>query len=256
MKTIFLLAIFSTKENIKTKIYLILVIFSILMIFLGLLLTGLSGFEQPQRILVNTGIAMIELFCLVVILLNSAGVLLQDIETKSIYLALSKPISRSKYIISKYLGLISMTLFNITIMCLIHLIFIKISRWTIDIKYFYVLITIFFKIGLISSISLFMIITMTSQIGAVITTLLLWILGHFSSEINFIVGKISSPFLQIILKIILYLIPNFQYFNIKDYFDSTYYVSQFNFVLGILYWLVYNSMMIMLTTYIFKNKDL
>ncbi|MFN3550730.1 MAG: ABC transporter permease [Endomicrobiia bacterium] len=256
MRTIFSLMIFSMKENIKTKIYLILSIFSILMIFVSLLLTGLSGFEQPQRILVNTGIAMIELFCLVVILLNSAGLLLQDIETKSIYLALSKPVSREKYILGKYLGLITITLFNLVIMSGIHLIFIKISRWYVDSKYFLTLFTIFLKIGLISSVSLFMIITMTSQTSAVVTSLLLWIVGHFTSEIDFIINKISSLILRIVLKTIFYIIPNFQYFNIKDYFDSHYFVSKINFGLGILYWFVYNIMMIILTVYVFKNKDL
>ncbi len=256
MKTIFSLVVFSIKENIKTKIYLILSIFSILMIFVSLLLTGLSGFEQPQRILVNTGIAMIELFCLVVILLNSAGLLLQDIDTKSIYLALSKPISRGQYILSKYLGLISITLFNLIIMSFIHIIFIKILKWYIDSRYFLTLFTTFLKIGLISSISLFMIITMTSQTGAVVTSLLLWIVGHFTSEINFIINKITSSILRTVFKIILYIIPNFQYFNIKDYFDSYYFVSKINFSLGILYWFSYNFMMIVLTIYVFKNKDL
>jgi ABC-type transport system involved in multi-copper enzyme maturation permease subunit len=250
------LIIFSIKENIKTKFYLVITIFSIFIIFVSLLLKGLSGFEQPQRILVNTGLAMIELFCLVTILLNTAGLLLQDIETKSIYIVLSKPISRSKYIFSKYIGLLCLTLFNIIFMAFIHLIFIKISNWHVTKEYFLALGTIFLKSGLIGSISLFTVVSMTSQTSAIITSFLLWIMGHFSSELNFIVGKIQTSFLQIILKIFIYLIPNFQYFNIKDYFDSAYFVSKFNIFWGLAYWLVYNSFLILFTMLVFEKKNL
>ncbi len=250
------LIIFSIKENIKTKFYLVLMIFSISIIFISLLLKGLSGFEQPQRILVNTGLAMIELFCLITVLLNTAFLLLQDIETKSIYIVLSKPVSRSKYILSKYIGLLGLTLFNIIFMSFIHLIFIKISKWYVNKEYFLTLGTIFLKSGLIGSISLFTVISMTSQTSGILTSILLWIMGHFSSELNFIIGKIQTSFLQSILKIFIYLIPNFQYFNIKDYFESVYFVSKFNIFWGLLYWVAYNSFLIFFTMLIFKKKNL
>lgn len=256
MKTLISIALFSLKENLKTKIYIVLLVFTTLLIFIGLLLTGLSGFEQPQRVLVNTGIATIELFCLFVVLLNSVSLLLQDIETKSIYVILSKPISRSKYIIGKYLGLLLVILVNILIMSVIHICMLKISKWTPTREYFFTMITIFLKVGIIASISILATVTMTSQTAAVITSLLLWIAGHFVSEILFLANKVKILFIQYFLKICCYVIPNFQYFNIKDYFDTPYFLAKFNFGLAIVYFIIYSAIVLTLSCTVFKKKDL
>ncbi len=256
MKTVLSLILFSIKENFKTKLYLVLLLFSLIMIFIGLLLTGLSGFEQPQRVLVDTGIAMIELFCILVVLLNSAGLLLQDIESKSIHLLLSKPVSRDKYVVSKYLGLLGVTIINVCVMAVFHIIFLKISKWSIDIGYFMTLTTIILKTSIITAISLFLVLTMTSQTAAVITSLLLWIAGHFLTELKFMIDKINILWVKILLKIIYYLIPNFQYFNIKDFFEEQYFVSQLSIGYSILYLISYISVLMFLTIQIFKKKNL
>lgn len=256
MKTLISIAIFSLKENLKTKFYLVLLIFTTILIFIGLLLTGLSGFEQPQRVLVNTGIAAIELFCLFLVLLNSVNLFLQDIETKSIYVILSKPVSRSEYIIGKYLGSLLVIIINILIMSTIHVGMLSIVKWYPTKEYYLTMISIFLKIGIIASISILATVAMTSQAVAVITSLLLWIAGHFISEILFLASKIKFEVLRYFLKICCYFIPNFQYFNIKDYFDTPYFLKQFNLLLGICYWLVYNAVVIGLSCLVFRKKDL
>ncbi|MCX7941155.1 MAG: ABC transporter permease subunit [Endomicrobia bacterium] len=256
MKSLISLIIFSLKENLRTKLYVVLLIFTIILIFIGLLLTGLSGFEQPQRVLVNTGIAMMELFCLFLILLNSVNLFLQDIESKSVYLTLSKSISRSKYLVGKYFGSLLLILINILIMSIIHILLIKLSRWKIPENYYFTLFTIFLKTGVVASISLLAVTTMTSQATAVITSLLIWIAGHFISEILFLAGRIKIMFLQFFLRICCYIIPNFQYFNVKDYFDTHYFVAKFGIVLAIIYWIVYNSLVLILSCVVFNKKDL
>ncbi len=256
MKNFISLVIFSIKENLKTKLYTIILTFSTVIVFIGLLLTGLSGFENPQRVLVNTGIAMIELFCLVIILINSIAILLQDIETKSIYLVLSKPVSRTKYIIAKYCGLLLFTIINISIMATIHIALLKISKWTISKEYFLTLFTIFLKTGIISSISILSAIAMTSQVSSVIISFLLWIAGHFVSELLFIAKRIKILPLSALVKLICYIIPNFQYLNIKDFFDSAYFLSNFNLIYGIIYWLVYSCAVLTISCVVFSRKNL
>lgn len=256
MKDLLNIVFYSIKENFRTKIYLVILLFSVVLVFIGFLLMGLSGFEQPQRILVNTGVATIEVFCLVLILLNSIGLFLQEVENKTIYLILSKPISRTKYIIGKYIGLLIVAFLSIFLMCFIHLIFIKIAKWYVTKEYFLTIFTIFLKIGMIASVAIFFALVMTSQVASVIVSLLLWIVGHFSSEFIFIVEKIKIKGIQIFLKIMYYIFPNFQYYNIKDYLDSVDFVSKFSLTKGLIYWIIYNIICISLACILFRKKDL
>jgi ABC-type transport system involved in multi-copper enzyme maturation permease subunit len=249
--------IFSIKENVKTKLYLVLTLFCVILIFIGLLLTGLSGFEQPYRVLVNTGLSMIELFCLFIILLNSAGIVLQDIENKSVYLILSKPVSRFKYVVDKYIGFLCVIVINVFFMSLIHLVFIKISKGEINyFQYILVIFSIILKVSLISAITLFLVISMTSQTAAVITSFLIWIAGHFLTEFKFIIDRNTNFVIKSLMEIVYYLIPNFQYFNLKDFYDDLYLFSRFNIFFGLGYWVVYTTIVVILTAYVFNKKDL
>lgn len=257
MKTIISLSIFSIKENIKSRIYLVLTIFSSLIIFIGLLLTGLSGFEQPQRVLVDSGLAIIELFSLLVIVANSSNIVLQDIESKSIYLVLSKPVSRTKYVIGKYLGFLGVGLVSIVVMSTVHLLVIFTYGWKVSVvEYLLVVVGIMLKTGIISAVSLFLIVAMTSQTVAMITSLLIWVGGHFLVEFKFIMDRISSGVIKVLSLVIYYLIPNFQYFNLKDYFGNKYLVPSFSLWAGVLYWFGYVSIVMLLTVWIFKRKNL
>lgn len=257
MKNFFSIVIYSVKENLKTKFYIVLLLFTTVLIFISLLLTGLSGFEQPYRVLVNSGIVLIEMFCLALILLNSVNLFLQEVETKSIYIILSKPISRTKYIISKYIGLLVLTIVNILITSIIHLCLIKISKWNVNYYiYLLTLITIFLKTGLTASISLLTTVVMTSQTAAVVTCILLWVAGHFTTEFLFIIKKIKILFLKVFFNIVYYLIPNFQYFNIKDYYDSEFFIQKFDIWTGLLYWLAYITVVLFFTCIVFKKKNL
>ncbi len=256
MKNLFKISIFSLKENLKTKLYLVLLLFSIALIFIGLLLTGLSGFEQPQRVLVNSGIVMIELFCLLLVLLNTVELFLQDVETKSIYIILSKPISRTKYIVGKYFGMLLTIAVSILIMSAFHILLIKISKWYVTKEYFFILTTIFLKMSIVLSIALFGVVSMTSRVAAVVTSVLLWIAGHFTSELMFIIKRIKVDVVKFLLNIFYYIIPNFQLLNLKDFFDSSYFVSQFSLIKALGYTFVYSAIFLLLTCSVFKNKDL
>ncbi len=256
MENLFKISFFSLKENLKTKLYLVFLLFSFSLIFIGLLLTGLSGFEQPQRVLLNTGIAMIELFCLILVLLNSVDLFLQDVETKSIYIVLSKPISRTKYMLGKYFGMLLTVIVSIFIMSIFHLLLIKISKWYVSKEYFLTIFCIFLKMCIVSSITLFTVVSMTSRSVAAIVSTLLWIAGHFTSELMFIIKKIKVDVVKYFFKLIYYIIPNFQLLNLKDFFDNQYFVSQYSLLKAILYTYVYSSVFLFLACFVFKDKDL
>ncbi len=256
MENLFKISFFSLKENLKTKLYLVFLLFSFALIFIGLLLTGLSGFEQPQRVLLNTGIAMIELFCLILVLLNSVELFLQDVETKSIYIVLSKPISRTKYVLGKYFGMLLTVIVSIFIMSIFHLLLIKISKCYVSKEYFFTIFCIFLKMCIVSSITLFTVVSMTSRSVAAIVSTLLWIAGHFTNELMFIIKKIKVDVVKYFFKFFYYIIPNFQLLNLKDFFDNQYFVSQFSLLKALLYTCVYSSVFLFLTCFVFKDKDL
>jgi hypothetical protein len=72
----------------------------------------------------------------------------------------------------------------------------------------------------------------------------------------FIIKKIKLDVVKFLLNIFYYIIPNFQLLNLKDFFDSPYFVSQFSLVKSLGYTLLYSVIFLLLTCVVFKDKDL
>jgi ABC-type transport system involved in multi-copper enzyme maturation permease subunit len=83
-------------------LYLI-VFFGVILIVFSLLLASLS-LGQKDKIILDFGLAMIEVFGIVSVVFVGSQILFKEIEGKTIYLILSKPIKRSAFILGKFIG--------------------------------------------------------------------------------------------------------------------------------------------------------
>jgi hypothetical protein len=81
-----------------------------------------------------------------------------------------------------------------------------------------------------------------------------WILGHFSEEISFLSSKLQSILPKLALKTVYYLVPNLQYFNLRDFWEVPNIVGPWMLVsLG--YGLAYSAVFIGLSLWIFTRKE-
>ena len=98
----FTIARATAQELLRNKILLFIILFSICFILLSLFLAGIS-LGQNAKILIDFGLAMIEIFGLVTILFFGSQLIFKEIEGKTIYLLLTKPIARSEFFLGKFL---------------------------------------------------------------------------------------------------------------------------------------------------------
>ena len=74
------------------------------MITSGVLLSYLSMNEQ-NKIVIDLGLSAISIFGLIITVFVGTNLVSKEIDKKTIYLIISKPIRRSDFILGKYLGL-------------------------------------------------------------------------------------------------------------------------------------------------------
>lgn len=258
MKKIFAISRYTFRENIRNKIFYVLILFAFLILFATVLFSILGG-EQELRLLLDFGLAAIELFALLLTIFASVNLVLEEIENKTIYLLLTRPLSRIEYLLGRYLGILFAVYLSITIMSIGHLSLLLLKRWPFELNYFLVIFGLGFKIMLISIIAIFFSLFSTSAISSLSFTFFFWLLGHFIEELKFIGSKLSS-FWQYPAKVFFYLIPNFQYFNFRDRISLD--MSPFlrgeniNFIfLAILYGAVYFTVCLFLTNLFFSRKE-
>ncbi len=120
MKKILAISRYTFKENIRNKIFYVLVFFALLILSSAVLFSILGG-EQEVRLLLDFGLAAIELFALLLTVFASVNLVLEEIENKTIYLILTRPLSRIEYLLGRYLGILFAVYLSIAVMSIGHL---------------------------------------------------------------------------------------------------------------------------------------
>jgi ABC-type transport system involved in multi-copper enzyme maturation permease subunit len=95
----------TVREAVRNKLLYVLLFFAILLILAGVLLSALSYVER-ERILQDIGLAAIRLFGVAIAVFVGVGLIHKEVDRRTVYTILSKPLSRAEFLLGKYVGLV------------------------------------------------------------------------------------------------------------------------------------------------------
>ena len=101
---IWAIAINTVRESIRNKILYALLFFAVLMIGSGVVVGALSYVER-ERILQDVGLAAIRLFSVAIAIFVGINLIYKEVDRRTVYTILSKPLSRATFLVGKYVGL-------------------------------------------------------------------------------------------------------------------------------------------------------
>ena len=93
------------REALRSRMLYTLFVFAVLMILGGVVLGNLS-YVESERILQDIGLAGIRLSSLALAIFLGVGLLHREVDRRTVYTILSKPISRAQFLLGKYAGLL------------------------------------------------------------------------------------------------------------------------------------------------------
>ncbi len=96
----------TVQEAIRNRVLYALLFFAVLLIGTGVLLATLSYVERA-RILQDVGLGAIRIFGAAIAVFVGVGLIHREVDRRTIYTILSKPISRGEFLVGKYLGLVA-----------------------------------------------------------------------------------------------------------------------------------------------------
>ncbi len=252
IKIVFSVFYHSLKEQCKNKLFAILVIFSLFFMY-ATLLVGIMAVDQEFRVLVDFGLGLMEIIALVYIVYASATTITDEFKSKTIYLILSRPVPKTAYLMGKILSLFALAAVILMFSGLFHLILLKSRGFDLPSLYHKILLLMWMKLVIISSITVLLSFISTSVITAVIISIILWSIGHFTPETKFLIEK-SEGLSKVILKFSSFIIPNFQIYNLRDYYDAGVktYIGNFNAMAYLFAWVFVSFGF---STLIFRKKQ-
>ncbi|MDD5761306.1 MAG: ABC transporter permease subunit [bacterium] len=204
------------RETIRNKILYAILAFAMLVIGLTFFLADLSVGDLA-RIIADVGLASIHMFGVVMAVFLGITLVNQEVERKTVYLILSKPVKRFEFILGKTLGLsvtLGLTTFAMAVVLfLVHLGYRYGGRAETGI--FLAAAGIYMELVLLTCLAtLFS--TFTTSVLSAIFTLSLFLIGHITNYLTVVGERSNAPAVRIGSEILFYLLPNLEHFNWKN----------------------------------------
>ncbi|MFN0117825.1 MAG: ABC transporter permease [Elusimicrobiota bacterium] len=250
-------------EQIRNRLYLIIVFFGGIILLSSLLLGQLAPGHTP-RVIFDLGLVSIELFALAAAVFGAVTLITQEMESKTIYLILSRPLPRVYYVLGRFLGFNMAVALTMLVMAFFHLVILLTqysefktfsSSFPFWSSYPILVFMSIAKIFVTISIALFFSLFASSSVSALVFTSFFWVSGHFSSEISFLMKNISSDIIRYAFKFISWVLPNFHYFNFRDHFSVAGFSGYSSLGWVFLYSVGYAGFFLSLSTYLFSKKE-
>jgi ABC-type transport system involved in multi-copper enzyme maturation permease subunit len=201
------------RETVRERVFYNLVLFAILMTLSGLLLAKLS-IRQQEKIIKDLGLGCLDLFGTVIALFMGVGLVSKEIERRSLYPLLAKPLSRAEFFLGKFFGLGMTLLANVLAMTVGLLGTLLAAGARPDLHVLNAVYPIF--LGLLLTVSLALLMSSVSSSSmAGLLTLALVIAGRFTDVVRGM-REVAPSVPQWLVQIIYYALPNFRNFDFKD----------------------------------------
>jgi len=183
------------RESVRDKVLYNLVLFAILLMGASLLIGELTA-GQDIKIIKDLGLSATSVFGLFIAVFIGIGLVSKEVERRSIYSLLSKPIQRSQLVVGKYVGLVLTLTVNIAAMAAAQYAVLAYMRWGVpetvaraweapplDPALLIAIGLILVELMLVTAIAVFFSTFSTSMLSAALT-FGLFIVGHFSADLR------------------------------------------------------------------------
>jgi ABC-type transport system involved in multi-copper enzyme maturation permease subunit len=240
------------RENLREKLLYNLLIFALLMIGSSILLSRLT-LGDYHRLILDLGLASINIFGVLIAIFVGISLVSKEIDKKTIYTIISKPVPRYAFLLGKYLGLVITLLANTIVMIIGLLIVLQVMDVPITALLFKSLATIFIELMVITAVAL-LFSTFTSSTLSAIFTLAIYVIGHLSADLKTFGDKLETMGRGVV-NALYYVMPNLERFNLKGHVTNHVDVPTTDLLLTLAYGLSYTAMLLLLSAMIFQRRD-
>ncbi len=247
------IALNTFRESIRDKVLYGIVLFGILFIGASRILKPLTIGEEI-KITKDIGLAAISFFGLLIAIFVGSRLLYEEIEKKTIYTIISKPVKRWEFLIGKYFGLLLVIAAVVSIMTVWVYLVLWVTTKSFDINLLLAIAYIFLQLMLVTAIALFFS-TFTTPIMSGLITFMLYFTGHLTRDLLALAEMGKSAMLSFIMYTVYFILPNLSNFNIKGEVVHNLPLDPPSLLYALTYGLLYTTFLLFISAFLFQKKD-
>jgi ABC-type transport system involved in multi-copper enzyme maturation permease subunit len=202
------------REAVRDRVLYNLILFALLLIGSAIFIGELSA-GQEAKIVVDLGLSAMLLFGAFIAIFVGVGLVYKEIEKRTLYAILSKPIGRGQFLLGKYLGLNLTLLLNVVVMgigVMLALLYTRRGWDPLAWRIWPAILLIYFELLIITAVAL-VFSSFSSPALSALLSFFVFIIGHFSNDLRALGDSAASVPARWLLRALYYLLPNFSNFS-------------------------------------------
>ncbi|MFN8059707.1 MAG: ABC transporter permease [Vicinamibacterales bacterium] len=265
-RAVWYIALNTFRESVRDKVFYNLVLFAVLLIGASLLLGQLTA-GQEIKIIKDLGLSAMSLFGLFIAVFIGIGLVSKEVDRKSIYTVLTKPITRGQFILGKFAGLVMTLAVNVVVMTVALYAVLATMAWLTPANQRAVweasptdpaLLTAvgltFVELMLLTAVAL-LFSTFSSPLLSAGLTIACYVIGHFNADLRNFEAVVDAPAVAWITRACYYVLPNLAPFSVTARVVHAQPVSAAYVAATVGYGLVYTALLLTAGMWIFSRRD-
>lgn len=250
-------AVNAFREAVRDRVLYNLIFFALMMIGAAIFVGQISiGIER--LVIINLGLSAISVFGLIMAIFIGVGLVYKEMEKRTLYSLLSKPIRRWQFLVGKYAGLLLTLAVNTSLMTLglgAALYYVSRSFVRSDLTILIAVYFILLELALVTALTLFFS-CFTTPMLSTLFTLGIYITGIFAQDIRDFGIVTRNPVILNVTRVIYYLLPNFHNFNAMSAASHGFAVPHALIAQNTLYALLYVAIVLIAASAIFSRRNM
>lgn len=253
MTAVLAIALNGFRESRRNRVTLVIFAFAFVLIF-GSSISFELTVSTFDRVVTDIGIGVMGLIGIGLTIFLGSGLIPREIERRTIFMVVAKPVSRSAFVVGRLLGNVMTVWFVLSVMMVLFVAQLLWLKAAVDASHGAAFVGMLLEVLLVSSVC-FVFATASSQFVTTLCTIGLYFIGHLSSDLYRYATNSESPVVSAIGKALYYLLPNLDRLDFKaraTYFDPT---SAGELASAAVYAFGYSAVLVVLATALFQRRD-
>ncbi len=242
------------KEAVRDRIFTVFFLFAIVLMASSTILSWLTVGSE-LKIVTDFGLATEALFATMIAVFVGINLVHKEVDKRTIYAVLAKPVPRWLFIVGKYLGLMAVLTLAIALMSVFYLGLVWWKGGVFPGHLIGALALSVLEVSVVTSVAI-VFSSFAPPIEAAIFTVGMWAIGHMSWGFAALAARLPSETLGNTIGLLYYVVPDLETFNIRSQVVHGLAVAPSYYVTAFVYAAAYTAAMLALAVLIFRRRDL
>ena len=241
------------RESIRDKVLVTLVVFAVLVMASARVIQPLALGEEA-KVIKDLGLSAITLFCVLISVLMGGRIVYKEVEKRTIYIMLAKPVRRWEFILGKYLGLMAVLVVSLVVMTAAFYVILLILGIGAPLYLLLAVLMTLFELAILTAVAV-LFSTFSTPITGAVFTFAVYFVGSLTRDLKLLAAMSPSVVVKVVSQFLYYVLPNLSNFNIRAEVVYGVAIDPDALLLSGLYALVYTATLLLISAAVFNRKE-